>query len=129
MSERGSSLDPSKPDRPGPSVLALIKAVHTLVWAFFVACIGGIYLFAHAGRFDWAFTLAGVVAVEVLVLALNHLRCPLTPIAARFTSERGPNFDIYLPEWLARYNKEIFGTLYLVGIGYAFALWVGAEGL
>jgi hypothetical protein len=45
---------------------------------------------------------------------------------------RGPdgrdNFDIYLPEWLARYNKEIFGTLYVVGLVFALVRWTRAPG-
>ena len=46
---------------------------------------------------------------------------PLTTVAARCTHERRANFDIYLPEWLARYNKHIFGALYAAGL--AFTLW------
>lgn len=104
-------------------MLIAIKLVHTVVWLFFVACILGIYAAAQAGRFDWALALAGAVFVEVLVLVANGLRCPLTPVAARFTEERRANFDIFLPEWLARYNKEIFGTLYVGALVYAGVLW------
>jgi hypothetical protein len=39
------------------------------------------------------------------VLWLNGWRCPLTDVAARYTDDRRANFDIYLPEWLARYNE------------------------
>jgi hypothetical protein len=63
------------------------------------------------------------VFVEVLVLVFNRWRCPLTPIAARYTADRRDNFDIYLPEWLARHNKLIFGLLYSVGLLYTFARW------
>jgi hypothetical protein len=58
--------------------------------------------------------LAGLVLVEVLWL--NGWRCPLTDMAARYTQDRRANFDLYLPEWLARHNKEIFGPLYGVGL-------------
>ena len=51
----------------------------------------------------------------------NRLRCPLTGVAARYTEDRQDNFDIYLPLWVARYNKQIFGTVYVVGV--AFGLW------
>lgn len=96
--------------------LRRIKVLHTAVWAFFVACIAGIPVFALLGRKPLAATLIAVVGIEVLVLALNAWRCPLTPIAARYTDNRRANFDIYLPEWLARHNKQIFGTLYVAGI-------------
>jgi len=48
------------------------------------------------------------------VLAANRGRCPLTDWAARYTEDRAANFDIYLPDWLARNNKAIFGTLFAV---------------
>jgi hypothetical protein len=66
-----------------------------------------------------------VVMVEVGVLAANSWRCPLTPVAARFTEDRRPNFDIYLPEWLARWNKQIFGTLFVAGIMLTAGRWLG----
>lgn len=104
-------------------MLVAIKLLHTVVWAFFAGCILGIYVAAQSGRFGWALALAGVVLIEVVVLAANGMRCPLTPVAARFTDERRSNFDIYLPECLARYNKEVFGALYAGGIVYTGLLW------
>lgn len=108
-------------------MLVLIKLLHTAVWIFFVACIAGVYAAAAAGRFGLALGLAGVVLVEVAVLVANRMRCPLTPLAARYTADRAPNFDIYLPRWLARYNKEIFGPLFLGGVVYALAAWALAR--
>jgi hypothetical protein len=55
-------------------------------------------------------------AFEVLILVINGWRYPLTGVAAHYTHERHDNFDIYLPGWLARNNKLIFGTLNLAGI-------------
>ena len=107
------------------SRLRVVKTVHTIVWAFFVGSIVAVPISARMGRFGWALLFAGMVLVEVLVLAFNRLRCPLTDVAARYTPDRRPNFDIYLPEWLARWNKEIFGTLYLLGVLFALACWKG----
>jgi hypothetical protein len=56
------------------------------------------------------------------VLLFNRMRCPLTGVAARYTDDRRDNFDIYLPEWLARHNKTIFGTLYVAGVLLTVAL-------
>jgi len=103
--------------------LVAIKAVHTAVWAFFVACILAIWLFALRGEYAPAALSIGIVLVEVLVLMLNGWQCPLTAVAARYTSDRHDNFDIYLPQWLARHTKPIFGTLYLVGIALTLAKW------
>lgn len=96
-----------------------------MVWVCFVGSIVAVPISARAGRFDLALGFGGIVFAEVLVLVVNHLRCPLTAIAARYTSDRRANFDIYLPEWLARHNKEVFGTLYVLGLLYALARWVG----
>lgn len=103
--------------------LVAIKVVHTLVWAFFVACILAIPVFALRGEFRAAAIAAALVLLESAVLALNRFVCPLTDIAARHTDDRAPNFDIYLPLWLARYNKEIFGPLYVVALVFAWFLW------
>lgn len=103
------------------AALAAIKWLHTIVWAFFVAVIVAIPAAAWFRRSDLFWILIAIVFVEVLVLALNRLRCPLTGVAARYTSDRRDNFDIYLPLWLARYNKQIFGTLFLGGV--LFGLW------
>lgn len=94
-----------------------------MVWAVFAGCIVAMPVASWFGRHGVAGGLAAVVACEVVVLALNGWRCPLTPIAARFTDDRRDNFDIYLPEWLARHNKRIFGTLYLAGLVFAIAHW------
>jgi hypothetical protein len=61
---------------------------------------------------------------EVLVLAVNGMRCPLTSVAARYTDDRHDNFDIYLPLVIARYNKEIFGSLYVAGLLLGLVRWL-----
>lgn len=107
-----------------PGRLRLVKSAHTLAWAFFVACIGAIPVLAWTRRFAAALALIGIVSMEVAVIAVNGWRCPLTAVAARYTQDRRANFDIYLPEWLARYNKEIFGPLFGAGIVVTFVLWL-----
>jgi hypothetical protein len=69
---------------------------------------------AFTQHFRWALMLTAVIVCESVVLAANRGRCPLTDWAARFTDDRSANFDIYLPNWLARNNKAIFGTLFAV---------------
>ena len=96
--------------------LRSIKLAHTLVWAVFAGCVIAIPVLSWAGEIRSAALCAAVVAGEVLVLALNRWRCPLTDVAARYTGDRRDNFDIYLPEWLARHNKVVFGSLYVAGL-------------
>lgn len=100
-------------------ILVAIKAVHTLVWAFFVACILAIWVFAWRMDLINAALSIGVVLIEVMILSLNHWRCPLSPVAARYTDDRRANFDIYLPQWLAGRTMPIFGLLYVAAIAFA----------
>ena len=100
-----------------PSIsLKTVKFLHTCVWAFFVACILAIPCAAALAAYGVAALLIGVVGIEVLVLLLNSWQCPLTTVAGRYTADRRANFDICLPEWLARRNQTIFGILYVAGI-------------
>lgn len=103
-----------------------IKLLHTAVWFFFAACIVAVPIAGALGQYRWAAILSGLVWVECAVLAVNHCRCPLTDVAGRYTGERADNFDIYLPLWLARHNKTIFGTLFAVGELYVLVRWLGS---
>jgi hypothetical protein len=109
--------------RSAARALRAIRLVHTVVWAFFAGCIFAIPICALTERTRMAGALVGVVFLECLVLAINRWRCPLTGVAAHYTQDRRDNFDIYLPEWLARHNKVIFGLLYIVGIVVTIARW------
>lgn len=106
--------------------LVAIKLLHTVVWAGFAGCIVAIPVVVGIGSLRWAGILCAIVLVEVMVLAVNRWTCPLTPVAARYTTDRRDNFDIYLPEWLARHNKTIFGVLYLAGVALVLYRWVTA---
>ena len=108
----------------GRTKLRLIKLLHTVIWVFFAGCIvAGLY-FATVGDYRKSFTLSGIVALEVAVLFVNRMRCPLTLWAAHYTKNRSHNFDIFLPEWLAHYNKLIFGGLYMAAIVIALIGWL-----
>ena len=104
-------------------MLRIIKVAHTVVWAFFAACILAIPYFAWRQKLEMASILIAIVMIEVAVLFANRMRCPLTGVAARYTDDRRDNFDIYLPLWLARHNKLIFGTLFVAGVAYTVLQW------
>lgn len=106
--------------------LTTVKVVHTIAWAFFAGCIVLIPIATAARQLETAAILIGVVFVEVLILLGFGWNCPLTLLAGRYTEDRHDNFDIYLPLWLARYNKRIFGTLYVAGI--VVTAWAWAAG-
>ena len=104
-------------------MLVAIKLAHTLIWAVLAGCIVALPLLGFLRRFRWAAILTALILLECAVLAANHGRCPLTDLARHFTADRADNFDIYLPNWLARYNKSIFGTLFAVGELVVVACW------
>ena len=113
------------PDRraSNPVALRAVKFAHTLIWALFAGCILVLPFVAWRRNFIAASVLIAVVFAEVFVLMVNRLRCPLTDVAARYTDDRRDNFDIYLPIVIARYNKQIFGTLFVAGILFTIAMW------
>ncbi len=112
-------------NRGAVRALRAIKLVHTLIWAFFAGCIVAIPILALQDRLTAAAVLSGIVLVECVIILANAWRCPLTGVAARFTDDRRDNFDIYLPEWLARHNKTIFGLLYAGGVLLTLGRWAG----
>ena len=105
--------------------LRAVKVVHTIAWAFFAGCILAIPVYTFRGELVAAAVLIAVVLVEVFIILANRWRCPLTGVAARYTEDRQDNFDIYLPFWLARYNKQVFGSLFFAGLLYTLATWRG----
>ena len=106
-----------------PTALRAVKVVHTVAWAVFAGCILILPMAAWRKNFPAALLLIAIILVEVAVLIANRFRCPLTDVAARYTDDRRDNFDIYLPLWLARYNKQIFGTLFVAGMLFTLLMW------
>lgn len=106
--------------------LRIVKAIHTLIWVVLASCVVSIPFAAWAGRLDIATALIVVISVEVAVLALNAWRCPLQAVAARYTSDRAANFDIYLPAWIAGRTMIIFGPLFAFGLAVTVVSWLAA---
>jgi hypothetical protein len=115
-----------KPQSERIPVLIGIKLLHTAVWLFFAGCIVAIPFVGARRQFRWAAILTVLVLVECTVLAVNRGRCPLTDLASRYTEARSDNFDIYLPLWLARRNKMIFGTLFAIGELFVLGRWMSS---
>ena len=104
-------------------VLCRIKLVHTFAWLVFASAILAIPIATALNALAWAIWLSLLVWGEVLVLVINRMRCPLTGVAERYTEDRADNFDIFLPEWLARNNKLIFGSAFLFGELFLLSHW------
>jgi len=96
----------------GETKLMLIKAVHTLVWIFFNIVIFYMLYAVLADKIDkWLWIGFGLVILEGLTLLLFKFFCPLTIIARSYSDSTRDNFDIYLPNWLARYTKLIYTSI------------------
>lgn len=95
--------------------LILVKGLHTIIWVFFNGIIFYMLYAAIANKLDvWLWTGFALVFTEGIVLACYGLSCPLTIVARRYSDSTRNNFDIYLPEWLAKYTKLIYTTLVLM---------------
>ena len=96
----------------GRIMLILIKTLHTIIWLFFNVVIFYIVYAVLTNRIDsMLWVCYGLIILEGLTLAVSRLYCPLTVWARRFSTSDKPNFDIYLPEWLAKYNKLIYTSI------------------
>ena len=105
-------------------MLTAIKVLHTVVWALLAGAIVALPFLAIQGAFRWAAIISIAIFFEGVVLLANGWRCPMTNWAAKYTADRSPNFDIYMPNWLARHNKTIFTALFLVNEAFVLAKWL-----
>jgi len=103
-------------------MITFIKAIHTIIWVIMTTSILYIGYSVFRMSFGTAFFIAMfLVVTEILVILINSWRCPLTNIARRYTSENTPNFDVFLPRTIAKYNKEIFSViLLLIALMYVY---------
>jgi len=98
----------------GGSKLTVIKTIHTLIWIFFNVVIFYLLYAVIADKIDkWIWIGLALFLLEGLVLLIFKMKCPLTIIARKYSVSIKDNFDIYLPNWLARHNKIIY-TSFLV---------------
>jgi hypothetical protein len=97
------------------SNLTAIKIVHTLIWAFFNVVLFYMAYAVIVNKID-KFVWIGIalVLMEGIVLLLFKMMCPLTIMARTYSDSTKDNFDIYLPNWLAKYNKLIYTTFFVL---------------
>ena len=89
--------------------LILIKVIHTLIWLFFNVVIFYMLYAVITDKIDkWVWICLSLVLLETVILILFNRTCPITLIARKYSDSLKDNFDIYLPNWLARYNKTIY---------------------
>lgn len=97
--------------------LIAIKVVHTGIWVVMAAATAYALAASLGNHFDVLFFVsAALIGGEVLVLVARRFTCPLTSIAERYTDDRSPTFDIYLPRWVAKHNIRIFTAIFIFGL-------------
>jgi hypothetical protein len=101
--------------------LTLIKTIHTLIWIFFNVVIFYLLYAVIVNKIDkWVWICIGLILMEGLVLLVFKRMCPVTLVARKYSDSQKDNFDIYLPNWLARHNKLI----YTIIVGIALVILV-----
>jgi len=95
--------------------LNIVKGIHSIIWIFFNVLIVYLYYAVITGRIDNRVWIAiGVILSEGLVLLIFKRSCPITLIARKYSDSTKDNFDIFLPNWLAKYNKLIYTVLFVI---------------
>jgi len=88
--------------------LTVVKLIHTLVWIFFNTVIFYMLYAVIIGKLDmWLWIGYGLVALEGITLIIFKCSCPITNIARKYSMSSKANFDIYLPNWLAKHTVPI----------------------
>ena len=95
--------------------LTLIKTIHTAIWVFYNVVIFYLLYAVIAGKIDkWIWIGLGVFLFEAVILLIFKMKCPLTIIARRYSHSDKDNFDIYIPNWLAKHNKMIYFSILVI---------------
>lgn len=97
--------------------LVLVKILHTVIWVFFNVVIFYLLYAVIQNKIDiWVWICIGLIALEVIILLIFRSVCPVTLLAEKYSDSDRANFDIYLPHWLAKYNKRIYSVIVLIAI-------------
>ena len=99
--------------------LTIVKTVHTAIWIFYNVVIFYMAWAVIANRINiWFWICLGLVIVEVVILLFFKQICPVTIVARRYSDSERHNFDIFLPEWLAKHNKLIYAVFLVVILSF-----------
>ena len=97
------------------SKLTTIKIIHTIIWVFFNVVLFYMAYAVIVNKIDKLVWIGvALIILEGVVLLIFSKMCPLTIIARKYSDSAKDNFDIYLPNWLAKYNKQIYTTFFII---------------
>lgn len=96
------------------SKLTIIKIGHTIIWIFFNVVIFYLLYAVIVNKIDKLVWIGvSIILMEGMVLLAFRNMCPLTLIARKYSDSSKANFDIYLPNWLAKNNKLIYTSIFI----------------
>jgi hypothetical protein len=99
------------------SKLILVKILHTIIWLFFNVVIFYLLYAVIINKIDrWIWICIGLIVLEGIILVIFKKVCPVTIMARKYSDSQKDNFDIYLPEWLARNNKLIYTVIVIIAV-------------
>ena len=97
------------------SKLLALKIVHTTIWAFYASILVYMYYLVFLKKIDFTFWIAVfLVLLEATILLICEWKCPLTVYMERYVEKSDVGFDIFLPQWMAKYNKIGYSTLFVL---------------
>lgn len=97
--------------------LFMIKLIHTIIWSVYAFIIFYLFFAALSNQISlWVWIGIGMVLIEGLVLLVYNWTCPMTLMARKYSNSKKHNFDIFLPEWVARHNKGIFTMMFVISM-------------
>jgi hypothetical protein len=103
--------------RSAKTQLVRVKILHTLIWLLFNTVIFYMLYAVILNKLDkWLWIGYALIMLEIITLLIFKMSCPITIIARRYSISRKANFDIYLPNWLAKYNRVIYVSILIVVI-------------
>lgn len=86
-----------------------------MIWVFFNVVIFYMLYAVLVNKLDiWLWIGYGLFALEGVILLLFKFFCPLTVMARKYSDSTRENFDIYIPNWLAKYNKLIYTSILVI---------------
>ncbi len=101
----------------GMTRLTVIKTLHTMIWVFYNVVIFYLLYAVLTNKINkWVWISIGLVLLEAIVLLVFKMKCPLTVVARKYSDSTKDNFDIYIPNWLARNNKLIYTSLFIIAV-------------
>ncbi len=97
--------------------LVLFKIIHTIIWLFYNVVLFYMAYAVIVNKIDkYVWIGIALILAEGIVLLVFKKICPLTLMAREYSNSDKDNFDIYLPNWLAKYNKLIYIIFFAITV-------------